>query len=525
MADGEVLLEVKCNVKFKKNDGTLRVLKNNIEWILKDATIPKFDCKYSDIKVQRISPDSSSKVQLQIVLLDDKSYNFHFASKKGRDYEFKKRNQVKELLAQLIPASRVKVNKDIEEKSRLLKENPELYTLYKDLVKGEIITADEFWENRNLNKDNDLKKQSQEIGISSGFLAELKPDMHGCNELRFNLTADNIEAIFKTYPGVRRKYESSVPDEMTEEQFWTEFFRSRHFHRERYTTSKSSKDLFGECAEKDEQKQLEENIKTFFDPILDLTNTDALPEEGYGQGLSSSRPSANVPLIRKFNHQSLMVLKTSSKRDLENKGKRNEEEAKKAKLQEALEYDDLESHQNISTPSLKILDADKFALFTNRANTESMNGITNNQHSDSLQYYRQNILNWTPDLPNVLSSEQACAALAEVSPGSKLMNMSMNANYSNQLSTFQQQEMRQQNRALSEILRHFWSCFPIKTQQLEEKVIRMASCLEKYRDNKLNEFRKMTIPSDGSKLVDHLDRRLEAALEKFQTWQQRRSSR
>ena len=32
------------------------------------------------------------------------------------------------------------------------------------------------------------------------FQAEIRPDMHGCNELRFNLTADSIQAIFKTYP-------------------------------------------------------------------------------------------------------------------------------------------------------------------------------------------------------------------------------------------------------------------------------------------------------------------------------------
>ena len=30
----------------------------------------------------------------------------------------------------------------------MLKENPELYQLYKDLVKGGIVTAEEFWENR-----------------------------------------------------------------------------------------------------------------------------------------------------------------------------------------------------------------------------------------------------------------------------------------------------------------------------------------------------------------------------------------
>ncbi len=66
---------------------------------------------------------------------------------------------------------------------------------------------------------------------------------------------------------------------MTEEKFWTEFFRSRHFHRERYTTSKPSKDLFGECAEIDEQKQLEENIRKLMDPMLDLTNSESIPEE------------------------------------------------------------------------------------------------------------------------------------------------------------------------------------------------------------------------------------------------------
>ena len=32
------------------------------------------------------------------------------------------------------------------------------------------------------------------------------------------------------------------------------------------------------------------------------------------------------------------------------------------------------------------------------------------------------------------------------------------------------QEMRKSYLALAEILRHFWSCFPIKTPQLEEKV-------------------------------------------------------
>ena len=66
---------------------------------------------------------------------------------------------------------------------------------------------------------------------------------------------------------------------MTEEKFWTDFFRSRHFHRDRYTSSKGTKDLFGECAEKDELQQLRESLQKVADPTLDLTNTDAPTEE------------------------------------------------------------------------------------------------------------------------------------------------------------------------------------------------------------------------------------------------------
>lgn len=67
--------------------------------------------------------------------------------------------------------------------------------------------------------------------------------------------------------------------QMSEKDFWTDFFRSRHFHRDRYASSKGTKDLFGECAEKDELQQLRESLNRITDPTLDLTNTDAATEE------------------------------------------------------------------------------------------------------------------------------------------------------------------------------------------------------------------------------------------------------
>ena len=68
--------------------------------------------------VQRISPDTSSKVQLQIVFHNDSSYNLHFMNKSGREAQVKDRDEVKEMLAELIPQHRQKASKDLEEKNR-----------------------------------------------------------------------------------------------------------------------------------------------------------------------------------------------------------------------------------------------------------------------------------------------------------------------------------------------------------------------------------------------------------------------
>ena len=70
------------------------------------------------------------------------------------------------------------------------------------------------------------------VGVAGSFLAEIKPQADGANGLKYNLTPDIIESIFKTYPAVKKKHTENVPTgKLSEQEFWTKFFQSHYFHR------------------------------------------------------------------------------------------------------------------------------------------------------------------------------------------------------------------------------------------------------------------------------------------------------
>lgn len=67
---------------------------------------------------QKISPDTKDKIQLQVVFTAGGANTFHFNNSAGRAQQIADRDAVKELLQQMLPRFKPKINNELAEKNR-----------------------------------------------------------------------------------------------------------------------------------------------------------------------------------------------------------------------------------------------------------------------------------------------------------------------------------------------------------------------------------------------------------------------
>ncbi|XP_031341437.1 general transcription factor IIH subunit 1 isoform X2 [Photinus pyralis] len=450
----EILLQVP-HVRYKKGDGTLYLMDQRIAWMMENRDTVSISHLYSDIKTQKISPEGKAKVQLQVVLHSGVSSTFHFINRGGIQEQSADRDRVKELLQTLLPKFKRKVDKELEEKNRLLSTNPTLLQLYKDLVMTEVVTSEEFWTHHAVQYTQAQKTQQQAIGVSGAFLADIKPQTDGCNGLKYNITADIIECIFKTYPAVQKKYIEHVPAKLSEAQFWTKFFQSHYFHRDRKYVE--SKDLFTECGKMDDQ-EMKKDIQTGVkDPLVDITTfVDKSLDECYGMEVEKTPGSSGTvsqAMIKRFNQHSIMVLKASKNKHPEpessdsspsnvkgvevssnsiSNGISSADDAhvnKKIRIQEKITYEDLDSSNDTSNASKSILNLSKVERYLHGPMPGSNAEYLSVNDASSIN---RNILNeckqWQggrQQTSNLVSPAAAVGALGELSPGGALMRVTM----------------------------------------------------------------------------------------------------
>ncbi|TDG50242.1 hypothetical protein AWZ03_003458 [Drosophila navojoa] len=572
----DVLLQM-GEVRYKKGDGTLYVMNERLAWMAEHRDTVTVSHRFADIKTQKISPEGKPKVQLQVVLHDGNTSTFHFVNRLGQAAMLADRDKVKELLQSLLPNFKRKVDKDLEDKNRILVENPNLLQLYKDLVITKVITSDEFWATHA--KDHALKKmgKSQEIGVSGAFLADIKPQTDGCNGLKYNLTSDVIHCIFKTYPAVKRKHMENVPSKMPESEFWTKFFQSHYFHRDRLTAG--TKDIFTECGKIDDQALKAAVQQGAGDPLLDLKKFEDVPlEEGFGsvagdRNVVNSGNIVHQNMIKRFNQHSIMVLKTCANVNgapapatngtnaangplgqsaytnglngkaakhavTENATSTSSNEAapsKKQRLIEKIHYEDLgdpviEAEDPLqSTNKSKQVELSKVERYLNGPLQHNI--YENQQDALSLDEVQYKLVRDSESWLNrsaqrhVICPKAAVNALGELSPGGQLMRGFQEQSAGQLVPRDFQRDLRHLYLSLLELLKHFWNCFPPTTEELEAKLQRMHDTLQRFKMAKLVPFENRAMHEVSplrSSLTQHMNLLLRTANSKYATWKERK---
>ncbi|XP_060530583.1 general transcription factor IIH subunit 1 [Cylas formicarius] len=531
----DVLLQVP-SVRYKKGDGSLFLMDTRLIWMVENRDTVAVSHSYADIKSQKISPEGKAKVQLQVVLHNGVSSTFHFTNKNGLQGQLADRDKVKEMLQSLLPKFKRKVDKELEEKNKLLSTNPTLLQLYKDLVMTEVVTSEEFWAQHAVQYTQKHKQPQQSIGVSGAFLADIKPQTDGCNGLKYNITPDIIECIFKTYPAVKKKYLENVPAKLTETQFWTKFFQSHYFHRDRKYAE--SKDVFTECGKLDDQEMKKDIQKGVDDPLVNLTEfEDKSLDEGYG--IARDKPAGNIgtvsqSMIKRFNQHSIMVLKASNGKSNVPSASDNDKASanntsnvpvnKKQKIIEKITYEDLESEDMGHTNGVH-LNLSKVERYLHGPMPDSSaEHISPNEASSVLRGVLQETRQWQArsHTGSLVSPAAAVGALGELSPGGALMRGFQEQSLAQLVPSDIEKEVRNLYLALCELLAHFWKCFPPTTSNSEQKVMKMHEALQRFQTVKLKPFEDKLIREFSPlshHLTKHLNQLLNAAYQKFNNWQ------
>ncbi|XP_055304699.1 general transcription factor IIH subunit 1 [Sitodiplosis mosellana] len=554
----DVLLQMGA-VRYKKGDGTLYVMNERIAWMAENRDKVTVSHHFQDIKMQKISPEGKPKVQLQLVMNDGNNTTFHFVNANGARAQIEDRDKVKDLLQRLLPNFKRKVDKELEEKNRVLTENPHLLQMYKDLVITQVLSSDEFWSTH-AKQYTQQHNEKQDIGVSAAFLADIKPQTDGCNGLKYNLTADVIECIFKTYPAVKKKHIEYVPAKMSESEFWTKFFQSHYFHRDRIMGG--TKDIFTECGKIDDKALQEAVTKSAGDVLLDLRQfKDNSLEEGFGGAVSDKNGvnSGNIVhqnMVKRFNQHSTMVLNTCQKTNEQNTNGNSqpsesqsqdmvdasadiEPQKKRARIMEKIRLDDLAmdgSAEVVNGTASNAASASELSLLKIErylhgpvpdAFTTDGNENLNNMEVTQAQIHKSTEV-WGSRTPQklLINPKAAVNALGELTPGGALMRGFQEQSLSQLVPPSIEKELRNLYLALSELLRHFWRSFPPTTPDLEAKVGRMHEALQRFAMVKLVPFEESVMREAspiGLSITQHLNQLLRTASQKFNTWQERKN--
>ncbi|PWN47452.1 BSD-domain-containing protein, partial [Violaceomyces palustris] len=222
---------------------------------------------------------------------------------------------------------------EIELRVMVLKSNPSLLSLHKDVVGGGSMPDSEFWSHpqRKAMIRAERARQDQRKGRNA-MLADPKPTPNEAGEMKLSITPQLIRDMFEQYPVVARAYEENVPEKLDEASFWTRYFQSKLYHRLRTSARSTASQhtmqddpILDAYLEEEDDGLESRQHHVARNRLLDLGATEEDHQETGNEKDWTMRAGAErrtLPLMRRFNVHSQSLLDSA----LGQQGEEEEEE-------------------------------------------------------------------------------------------------------------------------------------------------------------------------------------------------------
>ncbi|KAL5786977.1 hypothetical protein ACOSP7_003926 [Xanthoceras sorbifolium] len=458
---------------------------------------------------------------------------------------------------------------------KLLQEDSELQNLHQQFVGGNILTEAEFWAARKKLLDRDSsRKSNQRVGFKSVMISEIRPLTDGrTNKVTFSLTPEIILQIFAEKPSVHRAFLNLVPNKMTEMEFWTKYCRAEYLNR--------TKNVHAAAAEAAEDEELalflkEDDILATevrkkirrVDPTLDMEADEGddymhLPDHGIFRDGSKELNESQHELYRRtllqdLNRHAAVVLEGRTV-DVEmedntravaealarsKQGKEgadgNESEERLDRMARATALEDLQPPHSLPLAPLSIKDARDYfdsqqanALETSRdpsGKMESLGSLSTQEAYASVRDAISQIKAMGVSDP-IINPEVALKVFNGLthSISSIKYNHGKNPRESvlDRLPTATKEKLLQHWTCIQELLKHFWSSYPITTPYLYAKVTRLKDAMSNiYRQlEEMKASLKSDLRHQVSLLVRPMQQALDAAIQHHDADLQKRSAK
>lgn len=360
---------------------------------------------------------------------------------------------------------------EIKLRGSLLAKNKELLKLHKELVFSNILTEEEFWEDRRglLRAQEMILKQKK--GITSSLVSdELKP-VSGNSDVKYVLTPTIIQSIFDQHPILKKAFNELVQSEaksLTEREFWLEYFKSKFFNGSKTgdssTTGSSHLDPYYQETSTTDFSSEESNIKV--SSLVDISRTE---DDHVSDYLRYEREAAaNDPAwnsLRQFNKHSLRVLQALKPE-------------KSSEINQNLNYIEIPDLQQVHAPVMAILNVQESQLFANKSiDSETVKEV---DLKKLIKEYEKNNFDATVYQLNYAQNKEFYSNL--LSRNHFKQNNPTNSNNSNITLSDEQSQIIS---SAIELLRHFWKSATITAKMTPErsaKLTRIISVLEKMEE-------------------------------------------